>query len=89
MLELESGKKNGVFSPTDLFTRLELQNPSHDAHELHKISRSPDCDVLKFLKGPAGYRTIPYNPVTEKASLENDIYSTANIYPTSMYLSRF
>ena len=32
--------------PTDSFTILEPQNPSHSVFELHKISRSPDREGL-------------------------------------------
>ena len=35
-------------SPTDPFTNLELQNPSHGVAKLHKIRRSPDLDALKW-----------------------------------------
>ena len=35
-------------NPTKLFTILELQNPSDDVCELHKIPCSPDLEVLKF-----------------------------------------
>ena len=34
--------------PTNPFTILELQNPSHDIPELHKIRRSPDREALKL-----------------------------------------
>lgn len=34
--------------PTDLFTTMEPQNPSHDVFELHKIRRTPDLEVLNF-----------------------------------------
>ena len=41
-------------SPTSPFTILELQNPSDDVPELHKISRSPDLEALKLWKCSSG-----------------------------------
>ena len=38
----------GLCGPTDPFTVLELQNPSQDVPELHKIIRSPECKALKL-----------------------------------------
>ena len=35
---------------TDPFTNLELQNPSHDVPELHKICQSPDLKALNCEK---------------------------------------
>ena len=40
--------------PTDPFTILELQNPSHDVPELRKSRRSPDLEALKLRKGWSG-----------------------------------
>ena len=41
--------------PTDPFTILDLQIPSHDDPELlHRIRQSPDLDVLNNVKGPVG-----------------------------------
>ena len=34
--------------PTNSFTILELQNPSYDVSERHKIRRSPDHEALKL-----------------------------------------
>ena len=39
---------------------LKLPNPSHDIPELHTISRSPDLEALKFVKGPVGLEGIHY-----------------------------
>ena len=33
--------------PTDLFTALELQNPSYNVSELHKIRQYPDSEALE------------------------------------------
>ena len=41
-------------NPTNPFTVLELQNPSNDGSELHKIWRSPDLQALKLWKGSSG-----------------------------------
>ena len=41
--------------PTNPFTTLELQNPSHYVHELHTYRRSPDLADLKLWKGSSGY----------------------------------
>ena len=38
----------GVHLPTDPFAILKLQDPSHDVPELHKTSRSPECEALKL-----------------------------------------
>ena len=40
--------------PTDTSTTLELQNPSLDVSDLHKIFRSPDLEALKLEKGRSG-----------------------------------
>ena len=39
--------KKYIKPPTNPFTILEHQNPSHDVPELHKIRRSPDLKALK------------------------------------------
>ena len=44
-----------MHSPTDPFTTLELQNPSHDAPNLFGIRRSPDFEALKLGKGRSGH----------------------------------
>ena len=44
----------GTGCPTDPFTNLELQNPSHDVRELHEIHLSPDHEDLKLWKGRSG-----------------------------------
>ena len=41
-------------SPTNPFTTLKPQNPTHDVSEVHKISWSPDFEPLKFRKGRSG-----------------------------------
>ena len=41
-------------NPTNPFTILELQNPSPDVSELHKIRRSPDREALKLWKVSSG-----------------------------------
>ena len=40
--------------PTNSFTILELQNPSHDVPELHTIRESPDFEALLSGKGLLG-----------------------------------
>ena len=40
--------------PTDSFTTLKLQNPSHDVSELYKICRSSDAEAIKLRKDPLG-----------------------------------
>ena len=37
-----------LWDPTDTFAVLEHQNPSHDAQELYKNSRSPDFEAQKL-----------------------------------------
>ena len=37
-----------VRNPTDPFTTLELQNPSHDYLQLHKTRQSPDLKAPKL-----------------------------------------
>ena len=44
--------------PTNFFTTLELQNPSHDVSELHKIRQSPDLEALKLWKGSSGSKAL-------------------------------
>ena len=39
-----------AFIPTDPFTTLEPQNPSHDVPEPHQIRRSPGLEALKLRK---------------------------------------
>lgn len=48
--------KSYLFSeyPTDPSTTVKLRNPSQDISELHKISRSPDLEALKFWKSRSG-----------------------------------
>ena len=40
--------------PTNPFTTLKHQNPSHDFPEQHKIRRSPDLEDQKLWKGSSG-----------------------------------
>ena len=49
--DLGEVSEKAEFSPTDPFTTLELQNPSHDVPE---IRRSPDVEVQKLRKGRSG-----------------------------------
>ena len=44
-----------VMVPANLFTISELQNPSLDIPELHKIRRSPDLEALKLWKCSSFY----------------------------------
>ena len=39
---------------TDSIATLELQNPSHDYTELHKIRRFPGFEATKMKKKPVG-----------------------------------
>ena len=41
--------------PTNPFPILELQSPSHDVPELHKIRWSPDLEALNLWKGSSGF----------------------------------
>ena len=59
--DLETGKVANwvhvtriVRCPTDPFTTLELQNPSHHIPELNKIRQSLDFEALKLWKGLSG-----------------------------------
>ena len=56
-------------SPTDPFTTLELQNPSHDVSELHEICRSPDLKALKLWKGRSGVCACVGSPVKRKVPI--------------------
>ena len=47
---LNSRFLNNFCSPTDPFTILMLQNPSHDVPELHKFHQSLDLEALKLGK---------------------------------------
>ena len=44
----QAHQANIVNYPTNPFTILELQNPSHDVPELHKVPRSPDVEARKL-----------------------------------------
>ena len=57
------------FYPTNPFTILELQNPSHDIPELHKIRWSPDLEALKLWKGSSGIILKPQNSLHNVSEL--------------------
>lgn len=40
--------------PTDLFTTLELEDPSHDIFELHATCQIPDFEATKLGKSRSG-----------------------------------
>ena len=46
-------------NPTNPFTILKLQHPSHDIAELQKVRLSPDPEALKLWKGSSGKNIKP------------------------------
>lgn len=79
--------------PTLSQLNLELQNPSLDVPELHKICRSPDLEALKLYKGRSGY-TVHKNDalaflIVECLCVQNIYFSTTQIKSSALLHSIF